>query len=262
MRSPSAQGPLRLVRLVLLPLLALMAGGCCAVCERPSPADSALAERVRQRIQRAGIPGVKQVQTSAKDGLVTLGGIVESPIALQRAVVLASMERDVRDLSYLGVRFDPPDVPDEEIVRRMKRAAAGVLGPDLAGELGYYCEDHFGVVYGTLPSAALRDRLDEAIRQVEGIGPYFIAVDVQLENPPPDDVVQRAVERELHSFFNPRRLLLIGSHIQVECKDNVVTLSGTVKSYLARMVAEQQARQVPGVRYVINRLRVEAPRAE
>lgn len=233
-------------------------GGCCALCQRPTADDVALANRVRERIQRAGIPGIKQVQASASNGLVTLGGIVESPAALQRAVILVGTDPGIRDLSYLGVKFDPPEVSDEEIVARMRKAAESVLGPELAGQLGYYCEDHFGVVYGVLPSAALRDRLDTAIRNVEGIGPYFVAVEVKLEDAPSDDAVKAAVERELHSFFNPRRLLLVGSHIEVECHKNVVILKGTVKNYLARMVAEQQAKQVPGVRYVINRLEVEA----
>ncbi len=230
--------------------------GCCVLCTRPSPSDQQLARRVEQLIEKASIPGVKQVQASARKGLVTLGGIVETPEALQRAVVVAASDPHVRELSFLGVTFDPPELSDEEIESLMREAARQAIGAELADQLGYYCEDHFGVVYGTLPSLVLRQRLDEAMRSVKGIGPYFVAVEVVLEDPPPDDTVAAAVRRKLHNPLDVKNLLLIGSKIDVTVENNVVRLDGTVRNYLAKLVAKQQAERVEGVRYVINNLQV------
>jgi osmotically-inducible protein OsmY len=239
--------------------MAFSLAGCCGPCSRPSPEDQQLAQQIRELIERAEIPGVQQVQVSAHRGHVTLGGVVTNPVALQRAVVLAAGHPQVQQLSFLGVQFEPPEVSDEELVERMRQAAIAAIGPDHAGRLGYYCEDHFGVVYGTLPSLALRRRLDEAIRRVEGVGPYFIAVEVVLPDPPDDRALEQAVRRKLTNPLDLRNLWLAGSHIQIRSRQNVVLLEGTVRHYLARLIAEDQVRQVEGVRYVINRLRVERP---
>ncbi len=247
----------RVVLLLSAAIIATLTGaGCCALCTRPSPSDRQLARRIERVVEKAGIPGVKQVQASARQGLVTLGGIVESPEALQRAVVLVASDPGVEELSFLGVTFDPPKLSDKQIVALMRAAARRAIGPEYADRLGYYCEDHFGVVYGTLPSLALRQRLDEAMRGVRGIGPYFVAVEVVLEDPPPDDVVARAVRRKLRNPLDVKNLLLIGSDIDVTVEDNVVRLEGTVRNYLAKLVAKQQAETVEGVRYVVNHLRV------
>ena len=231
--------------------------GCQSLCVGPSLADRELADRVRSLIQKAQIPGVKQVQASARNGLVTLGGIVETPVALQRAVVLAASDPHVRDLSFLGVKFDPPALSDAQIVEHMRAAARKAIGPELAEQLGYFCEDHFGVVYGTLPNLRLRQQLDEAIRNVPGIGPYFVAVEVVLQDPPPDEAVAQAVRKKLHNPLDVKNLLLLGSDIRVRVDENVVILEGTVKNFLAKLVATQQAETVDGVRYVINHLRVD-----
>ena len=50
--------------------------------------------------------------------------------------------------------------------------------------------------------------------------------------------------------------LLKGSDIDVDTKDNVVTLNGTVLSQAARARAAQQARKVEGVKSVVNRLTI------
>ena len=50
--------------------------------------------------------------------------------------------------------------------------------------------------------------------------------------------------------------LLKGSDIDVDTKDNVVTLHGTVLSEAARARAVQQAKSVDGVKSVVNKLTI------
>jgi len=51
-----------------------------------------------------------------------------------------------------------------------------------------------------------------------------------------------------------------GYTVEVETKDRVVTLAGTVESEKARVKAEKLTKKVQGVKSVVNKLRVEIPR--
>jgi len=51
-----------------------------------------------------------------------------------------------------------------------------------------------------------------------------------------------------------------GYKVEVETKDGVVTLAGTVETERARAKAEKVTRKVSGVKSVVNKLRVEGPR--
>ncbi len=53
-----------------------------------------------------------------------------------------------------------------------------------------------------------------------------------------------------------------GYTIEVETKDRVVTLTGTVATDKARTKAEKLARKVSGVKAVVNKLRVEVRRPQ
>jgi len=51
-----------------------------------------------------------------------------------------------------------------------------------------------------------------------------------------------------------------GYKVEVETKNGVVTLAGTVETERARAKAEKVTRKVAGVKSVVNKLRVEGPR--
>jgi len=51
-----------------------------------------------------------------------------------------------------------------------------------------------------------------------------------------------------------------GYKVEVETKDGVVTLTGTVETERAKTKAEKVTRKVSGVKSVVNKLRVEGPR--
>ncbi len=51
-----------------------------------------------------------------------------------------------------------------------------------------------------------------------------------------------------------------GYSVDVDTKNGVVTLNGTVESERAKVKAEKVSRKVGGVKSVVNKLRIEAPR--
>ena len=70
-----------------------------------------------------------------------------------------------------------------------------------------------------------------------------------------DGVITDQVRRRLFADPNVK-----GYTVEVETKDGVVTLTGTVETEKARAKAEKLAKKVSGVKGVVNKLRVEAPR--
>lgn len=70
--------------------------------------------------------------------------------------------------------------------------------------------------------------------------------------PKPDDEVRRAVETQL--LYEP---LVLGAEVKTEVEEGVVTLRGTLDSLMSRRIAERTAREVVGVKRVVNRITVE-----
>jgi hypothetical protein len=138
----------------------------------------------------------------------------------------------------------------------MQSAAEEAIGPELAGGLGYYCENHFAIVHGRLPSLPLREKLDEAVRAIPGVAQYHISCEVVLENPPSDEAVVAAVRRKLRSPFDLANTTFRASQIEVRSENNVVYLSGHASKLLGKLSAGSQAAQVDGVRYVVNHIQV------
>jgi osmotically-inducible protein OsmY len=156
----------------------------------------------------------------------------------------------------LGVEFEPPDVPDDVIVAHARNAADQAIGNDLASKLGYYCEDHRLFVYGTLPSLPLREKLEEAIRQVHGVGLYHVTCEVVLTDPPSDARVVAAVKRKFRRPLDLANITFRASQVEVTSVQNVVYLTGKANTLLGKLSAGAQAAQVEGVRYVVNRIEV------
>jgi osmotically-inducible protein OsmY len=229
--------------------------GGCAFLPRATCSDKAFAEYMQVQAEKVPLPGIHELRTTAAGGHVTLGGRVDSPETLKELVKTIGATPGLTQLSFFGVEFQPPDVTDEEIVAEARQAAANAIGEEIASRLGFYCEDHRLFVYGTLPSSPIRERLDDAVRRVKGVGLYHVSCEIVLEDPPSDEAVAAAVRRKFRRIEAPN-LTFRASQIDVRSVNNVVHLSGRAPTYLGKLSAQQQALQVEGVRYVINRIEV------
>jgi len=87
------------------------------------------------------------------------------------------------------------------------------------------------------------------------IGPLAFAVPALARKPVDDGLITDRVRQRL--FSDPD---IKGHTVEVDTKNGVVTLNGTVETERARVKAEKLTRKVSGVKRVINKLRVEPPR--
>jgi osmotically-inducible protein OsmY len=237
-------------------LVVLLSVAGCMSLPRATCNDRQFADYIHTQAEKLPIAGIFEVRTAAAGGHVTLGGRVESPEALKQLVTVVASTPGLTELSFFGVEFAPAEIPDEQIAANARQTAANVIGDELASQLGYYCEDHRLFVYGKLPSLPMRERLDEAMRQLPGVGLYHITVEIVMPDPPSDDQVVAAVRRKFRRVTELPNLAFRASQIQVQSVNNVVQLSGRAPTFLGKLSAGSQAAQVEGVRYVINRIEV------
>ncbi len=71
-----------------------------------------------------------------------------------------------------------------------------------------------------------------------------------------DAEIQHAVVRQIHADDR-----LSAAEISVACADGAITLEGVAPTYAARIAAESDTREIPGVRTVDNRTLVQRPAA-
>lgn len=82
-----------------------------------------------------------------------------------------------------------------------------------------------------------------------------LAVTAPADKPADDGVITDRVRQRL--FGDPD---VKGYTVEVETKNRVVTLSGTVETERAKARAEKITKKVSGVKSVVNKLRIELPR--
>jgi hypothetical protein len=223
---------------------------------RATCSDDDFADYMHTQAEKLPIAGIYELRTAAAGGHVTLGGRVESPETLKQLVAAIASTPGLTELSFFGVEFAPADIPDDVIVANARETAANVIGDELAAQLGYYCEDHRLFVYGKLPSLPMREQLDEALRQLPGVGLYHVSVEIVMPDPPSDDQVVAAVRRKFRRVTELPNLTFRASQIQVQSVNNVVYLTGRSSTFLGKLSAGLQAAHVEGVRYVVNRIEV------
>lgn len=64
------------------------------------------------------------------------------------------------------------------------------------------------------------------------------------------DLVCHALERQLH---------LIGRRVRYELREADVVLTGSVRTYFQKQMAQESLRHVPGIGRIVNDLEVQAP---
>ncbi len=86
---------------------------------------------------------------------------------------------------------------------------------------------------------------------------FAICTPLLAEKQVDDGVITDRVRQRLFSDPDVK-----GYTVDVETKQGIVTLSGTVETDRAKQKAEKLTRKVGGVKSVVNNLRVEVPRPE
>ena len=203
-----------------------------AVAAACSSTDPGVTTAVKSKLAADDTVKAYQIDVDTKGGVVTLTGAVETQAAKERAVQLA---RETDGVSSVEDRLtvDPTLTVDNR-------------ARDAAGEAGQKAE-------GTAGSAA--DKAGDAAEKLGDAAKATGAAAAQAAKDAAPVVADAGVTAAVKT-----RLLadpdVAGLRIDVDTKDKVVTLTGTVKTAAQVAEAEKLARETPGVTRVVNNLKV------
>ncbi len=193
-----------------------------------------------------------EVGVEVDAGVVTLTGTVTS-----WAKRLAAQEAARRVIGVLDVANDiKVKVPgalartDTDIAHAVRRALVwDVYVPD--EKISSTVADGWVTLEGAVESWSQRADAERAVRNLTGVKAVINKITVAPLKPATHDV-RKAIEQALE-----RRAEREAKRIQVDVRDGVATLSGSVHSWAERKSVVAAARFTPGVRNVEDHLRVE-----
>jgi osmotically-inducible protein OsmY len=187
------------------------------------------------------------IGVAAQDGIVTLTGFVETYADKLAAERVAKRVRGVRGVANdITVRLTV-DRTDTDIAA--DSAAALKLQTTVADQVQIAVHRGHVTLVGTVEWLAQKEAAGAAVHHVPGVRGIANYIKV-LPGPALRDV-QRRIVSALH-----RNADLDARNLKVIVTGDVVTLTGTVGSWLQREAAERGAGSAPGIQHVENRIAV------
>jgi osmotically-inducible protein OsmY len=185
---------------------------------------------------------------AANDGAVTLTGFIDSyagKLAAERVVKRVRGVRAVANDVTVRLRVERTDA---DIAHDAAQALR--LVPALADNVQAAVHNGHVTLTGTVEWLYQRQQAETVVRHIRGIHGIFNHVTVKPRSGQRD--VQRRILRALH-----RSADIDARHVAVSVKDDTVTLTGTVSSWMQHDVVERAAGSAPGITRVDNRIVVE-----
>ena len=193
------------------------------------------------------------IGVTAKDGVVTLTGFVDTYAGKLAAERIAKRVRGVRAVANDIIVRPTVDRIDADIAA--DTAAALKLQTTVSDKVQIAVHrGHVGLT-GTVEWFTQKEAAAAAVQHVPGVRAVVNYIDV-LPTPVFRDVHRRIVAA-LH-----RNADLDARNLRVEVAGDTVTLTGTVGSCFQRETAERGAASAPGIRRVDNRITVVPPPVE
>jgi osmotically-inducible protein OsmY len=232
-------------------LVAILAVSWSRAPGAPTPADSAIEERVRQALaaseNRSQFAGLR---IHSDEGILTLRGRVPSLYALDQAIRLAGAVRGVLDV-FPSAALGQGRIPDSRILAGVQaalrspsfsfvgiRATVGRGRVELAGSCGSYAQ---------------RALAEQEIAKVAGVIEIRNRIEVTSET----NASERQIARMVSARIAAVREDSAGGKIRVSIQGSRAILTGRVPLYRDRLDAAQAALGVPGIKTLDNRLIVD-----
>lgn len=198
------------------------------------------------------------VEVQARNGVVTLTGTVSDGFHRTLAEETVAGLPGVRSVeNRLKVRPDAPAEASDAWLAARIRAALRYRRDLRAERIDVEVREGVATLSGSVPTAQDRDRAGAAVREVEGVREVrnTLTVDAAVARPLAerlDDATITAQVKVMLLFRRGTRTLAT----RVATDRGTVTLRGTARTPAERRLAGQVARDVQGVRRVINRMTV------
>lgn len=227
--------------------------------------DVDIASNVRRRILNDAVIESDGIQVTSLNGKVTLRGDVATWSEAEQAALLASEVRGVKKVENEILPKYTTHRSDQEI----KNDAMASLGRDVyLVDLPIAVGVEGGVITltGSVGSPFEKDRAAQNVRWISHVQSVKNELEVRpwenfgarkKEPDPSDRAVATAVRDELKQDHR-----VDASEIDVRTSYGTATLAGSVPNHAQKRLAEKDARDVVGVRWVINKLFAETDRRE
>ena len=190
------------------------------------------------------------IGVTAKEGVVTLTGFINSYAGKLAAERVVKRVRGVRAVANdITVRL-MVDRTDADIASDAVRALK--LRPRIPENVQVIVRNGQVTLTGKVEWLLQKEQAEEAVRHVPGVIGVLNHIDVAPKTTQRD--VRRRIMQALH-----RNADLDARHIELTVSDDVVSLTGTVRSWLQRDAAERAAGSAPGIRRVDNQIIVVPP---
>ena len=244
-----------IVLLLLLPALTLWAGGGSEQEQPATPGDEELKETVIDQLLWDDRVDAASITVSVDDGRVTLEGQVDSYQVRDAAVDTAW---SVNGVDWVNDQLEVTEAGTEagEVFLKVNVETALDLNEDVnVDNLTVQARGEGTVTLsGAVDSYWKKVRAEEIASAVKGVSVVVNNIQVS-EN---ESVSDRMIRTDIADSIQ-RNSDVDGENVTVNVEEAVVTLSGTVGSWLAYTQAEEAARYTVGVEDVQNNLEIEAP---
>ena len=210
--------------------------------------DKELQQAVQEELAWEPRVNEAHIGVTAKDGVVTLTGLVSSFAEKQAAEQVAQRVRGVRAIAEeITVRLpEAHKVADEEIAGR----AIKILDWDVEvphDRIHVKVELGIATLSGDVDWSFQRQAAERDVQMLSGVIAVFNNIAVKSEIGPTN--IGEAISLALR-----RRADLDASAIDVAVDGGIISLNGSVKSWFERDIAETVARTAPGVVRVSNHI--------
>ena len=229
---------------------------------KESTQDAATTSRVRTALLLSKQVSPFDVKVQTIQGEVTLEGQVPSEQVKTVAGAIAQDTSSVKQVhNNLSVNPSTERNPDREhLGERVADLEIQTLVTDALSKNAELAEKHIATVVknravtlnGSVQNVAQKYTADQIAWQVvgvQGLTDNLSVTDAQAEPDSADDKLARRVEFALYST---KAIPL--KTVQIHADNGVVTLTGTVLSRAEKLLAENTAKSVEGVRKVVNSL--------
>ena len=195
-----------------------------------------------------------QIGVTAKDGVITLSGQVDS---FYRKHALEAAAQRVHGVSYVAMDVEVQlgshlKKHDSDIASAIKESFRHLSMIDEEA-IDVRVDNGYVTLEGTLNWNYQRQAAEAYVRNVDGV--TGINNLIQLKNEPCDE---RSVIEKIHAAFH-RHAAADAGNVQVKINGEKVVLSGKVRTWVEKKDAENIAWSSPGIQSVENNINVVQP---
>jgi osmotically-inducible protein OsmY len=190
------------------------------------------------------------IAVGVRDGIVTLGGFVDSFADKSMAERVAGRVKGVRAIANeLDVKLPLGSKrADTDIARAVLDALKWNISIPQE-KVHVKVENGWVTLEGEVPRYHQRDATERTVRYLTGVRGVSNLITLQAQATPRD--VRKRIKDALH-----RGVELDAEHITVDVEGNKAVLTGSVRSFAEMKDAERAARNAPGITDVANRLSI------